>query len=311
MKYENKAELIEKAKVLREGGMSYYKITKELGVKGHDTVRLWLDSDVREQRYAHTRHYQATHKDEVSACHKKHYQAHKEEYIERAKKWGEENHEKRLEICARYRETHGEELREKGREYHIAHKEERKQYYREHCEEINERNRKYQAEHRDECNARSKEYYENNKEQHRENCRKWAKENHERILIIQARYRKGHRDELNASERIRRARINEYDEILQADYDAILESQNGLCAYCNKMMLTEGNPHHPDYYNLEHVWPVSRNGAHVLDNFVYACNECNLKKGTKTIEEWKPSLLEKVGNGICGREKMKAGIKEL
>jgi 5-methylcytosine-specific restriction endonuclease McrA len=38
--------------------------------------------------------------------------------------------------------------------------------------------------------------------------------------------------------------------------------------------------------HLDHATPLSRGGDHSIDNLVPACGECNLKKGTKTMDEF-------------------------
>jgi len=262
MKYENKAELIEKAKVLREEGVSYYKISKELGIKGHDTIKIWLDPDARERKNAQGRRRLA------------------------------ENEECRKENNRR------------SAEYRIAHRDEcnayLKEYYAAHRDELNEHSRIY-----------GREYRQTHRKEDAERMARWRKENPERSREIQIRHKNSHKAEHAARSRIRAARVKEYDEILQEEYDALLEAQNGLCAYCGKVLKTDGNPSDLAYYNLEHIYPVSRNGVHTLDNLVYAYRECNFKKYTKTIEEWRPELLEKVGNGVHGGEEMEKVVEEL
>lgn len=56
----------------------------------------------------------------------------------------------------------------------------------------------------------------------------------------------------------------------------------GNCWYC-------GMPLNP-FYDLciDHVLPLSRGGSNEIENLVPACNICNLEKGARTIEEWRP-----------------------
>jgi 5-methylcytosine-specific restriction endonuclease McrA len=39
--------------------------------------------------------------------------------------------------------------------------------------------------------------------------------------------------------------------------------------------------------HVDHVFPLSRGGAHTLGNLAPACSKCNLSKATKTIMEWR------------------------
>lgn len=56
---------------------------------------------------------------------------------------------------------------------------------------------------------------------------------------------------------------------LKAEYD-------NRCAYCGEEATT-----------LDHVVPLSRDGAHSIDNIVPACRPCNSGKHARTPEEWR------------------------
>jgi 5-methylcytosine-specific restriction endonuclease McrA len=51
------------------------------------------------------------------------------------------------------------------------------------------------------------------------------------------------------------------------------------CAYCD-IELTSDNTH------IENIQPLSKGGAHSIDNVVLACKDCNLSKGAKTLDQW-------------------------
>lgn len=53
--------------------------------------------------------------------------------------------------------------------------------------------------------------------------------------------------------------------------------QEGICFYC-KFSLEESH--------LEHKVPISRGGLHDRSNLCLSCPDCNLRKGTKTVEEF-------------------------
>ncbi len=54
-----------------------------------------------------------------------------------------------------------------------------------------------------------------------------------------------------------------------------VQTFGGRCAYCDSGM----------YEHMDHVVPLSRGGAHALDNVVPSCKSCNLKKG---VQIWTP-----------------------
>lgn len=57
-----------------------------------------------------------------------------------------------------------------------------------------------------------------------------------------------------------------------------------LCAYC-------GNVFHFDELTREHIRPVSRGGRDVWMNCITACRHCNGRKGNRTPEEARMTLL--------------------
>jgi len=68
----------------------------------------------------------------------------------------------------------------------------------------------------------------------------------------------------------------------------LLEKWQRKCAYCQKENLL---------LQIEHVVPKAKGGTNRVSNLCLACEPCNKKKGTKTIEEFlrgKPSILQRV-----------------
>lgn len=107
----------------------------------------------------------------------------------------------------------------------------------------------------------------------------WSAENSQARKLIEARYRRTHRQQQNLRTQNYRARKR------QATVDGWVATMDwwrslvarfgGLCAYCGKeRKLT-----------LEHVVPISRGGLHAPDNIVPACGSCNYRKRNKLPEE--------------------------
>ena len=46
----------------------------------------------------------------------------------------------------------------------------------------------------------------------------------------------------------------------------------------------------PTSRTIDHIMPISRGGKHDLDNLAFACRKCNLRKGNKTLEEYRAYL---------------------
>ncbi len=58
----------------------------------------------------------------------------------------------------------------------------------------------------------------------------------------------------------------------------VAERDQYKCVYCGD----ENGP-----FDVDHVHPFSRGGAHSIENFAWACAPCNRSKGAKTLEEWR------------------------
>ena len=137
----------------------------------------------------------------------------------------------------------------------------------------------YREKNADKIHAQDKIYRENNKE---------------KIRLKNKEYDLTHKKEKNEVVRRRRYIMQSCGDIEEDQYAAILEEQNGLCFYCDKELLMEGDAHSPDYWQVEHVNPISNGGFHRVENVVYACLSCNTKKGPKLVENWMPEIMDKI-----------------
>ena len=58
----------------------------------------------------------------------------------------------------------------------------------------------------------------------------------------------------------------------------------------------------PNGYTRDHMDPVSRGGSNFLGNLVDCCRRCNLRKGRRTVEEYREKILaeDPVGRLVVG-----------
>lgn len=208
------------------------------------------------------------------------------------KQYHKANQQKIKEKCARYRKVNKDKIKEDARQYREAHR-----------EELREKGALYRETIREAYNARSRAWYAVHSEYYKERGKVWRAANEEYRRERDEKYRKEHKHEANERTRRRRAKMNDTGTIDETEYNALFESQDGFCAYCSKWMRMAGDHCHPDFCNVEHIFPISRGGEHRIENIVLACRECNSSKGMQTIAEWRPELLQKIGNGICGQQK--------
>ena len=108
-------------------------------------------------------------------------------------------------------------------------------------------------------------YYENNKEYFAKKNKNYRNENIDQILL-----RNRQREKL----------LDSFPVIQQSEINKLLEKCDNKCFYC-KIDVKRGINLH-----LDHKTPLFRGGAHSIDNLVSSCQKCNLKKGTKTVEEF-------------------------
>lgn len=81
--------------------------------------------------------------------------------------------------------------------------------------------------------------------------------------------------------RARRRRLRQAEAIgshTLAEELALLNAQNGRCAYCGRDMHGK--------YTVDHIIPLLHEGTDYIENIALACLSCNDSKGTKTLEEW-------------------------
>lgn len=78
-------------------------------------------------------------------------------------------------------------------------------------------------------------------------------------------------------EMIRNSRISSIAPARKAVYD----KTEGKCFYCEVQLMLEGDWH------VDHMHPKSRGGSNDISNLAPSCPTCNMKKGRKTVEEFK------------------------
>jgi len=73
---------------------------------------------------------------------------------------------------------------------------------------------------------------------------------------------------------------------------AVYEKTKGRCWYCGSYMYPLGN------WQVEHQNPRAQGGDDHHENLVPACRECNTRKGNRTVEQYRRSLLVKLEHAI-------------
>ena len=144
-------------------------------------------------------------------------------------------------------------------------------------EKIKERKRQWYLTNKEHCIAKSKKYAEDNKEKIADWYKNiWLKSESGRFSSI-------------TSQATRRARVKQAKgRFTKLDINDLFSSQGGKCYYCRDKS---------NSLQIEHMTPLSRGGRNDVSNICLACAPCNLKKHTKTAEEFQQVIQER-GN-VC------------
>lgn len=111
----------------------------------------------------------------------------------------------------------------------------------------------------------------------------WQKAHPEKILAANRSWKARHPEQRRATAlvnqhkrlaRLRNVLVNDFTKI---EWEFIKAFFNFRCFYCDKEGLI---------LQIEHMIPISRGGSHTAENIVPSCGICNMKKGTKTFEEF-------------------------
>lgn len=156
-------------------------------------------------------------------------------------------------------------------------------------------NRKYHSANREKKCEYGKKWQKDNPEKSREAVRRYLLSHpsypreyysitRESRRAYGRRYRQAHPEIGRAKSRRRRAL--EISQIGIWTNDVSIEQelytkQDGQCYYCHCPIDLFNRTFH-----LEHCTPLSRGGKHCITNVVLSCPSCNLKKGSKTEEEF-------------------------
>jgi len=219
-------------------------------------TRKWLIKN-KERARAKIRQWYFEHAD--AAYRKKQYEKHKQ--------WRAKHREQVNLISRNGRARNLEKARKRNREYMqkrreaYSEKERRRETQKSIC-----CMREWRKTHKEEHNARNRAWNAAHLEQARESRRKWVRNNPE----------KAHNIVMNNTHR-RRQKVSDAAEHIPI---SALKKAAKFCPYCGQEFTPEIKKH------LDHIWPLSTGGPHVLWNVIVCCAACNLTKNDKLPLAW-------------------------
>ena len=231
------------------------------------------------------------HKNKCKDCDavykRKHYLKHQDRYLKEKKIYREENRDKlnkqslelyhkNKEKYQKARDSYCENNKEKINEYH-------KEYYLENKVRLNIINSEYYKNNKEKMNSIGKKYYTENKEHLRKINKEYVKNNKESIKKYKKKWSSGIDGKLSkkVSNHIRNSKIRITNDktITKKSLENLLLKQNNKCKYCN----IDLDFNTAFEVHLDHVIPISKGGHHSINNIVFSCKSCNLKKHDKII----------------------------
>ncbi len=186
------------------------------------------------------------------------------------------NPEKYRAYSREYARKHPDEHRARYQRWEAANQERRRQYFRERSESRREQGRAYAR------IRHSKETAEDRHEQYlqrRDYYRIYREKFGDRLNANKARWRQTFPEKHAENQNRRRARKRNAPRIEKIDRIALIERDNWTCYLCGCICTSED-------VTLDHVVPLSKGGSHTSDNLRVACFTCNLRKGSKLLDDF-------------------------
>lgn len=170
------------------------------------------------------------------------------------------------------------------KQYYEDNKQKRQEYARVHSKEEYVKECRRERDKRPDVKKKKadgdKRYREENKEQIAVNHRRWAAQNRHNLNAYYKQWRMDNLEHARMSHRIvmqrRRARLEGVENTLTKEQIKELFDQQKFCSWC----YSEEN------LSLDHIQPISKGGAHSVNNIMILCRNCNSSKGDKTLLEW-------------------------
>jgi 5-methylcytosine-specific restriction endonuclease McrA len=214
-----------------------------------------------EDRKAYFDNYRKAHRGEARALSHAHYLRNKEKRYAQQREWAKQHPDKILAYSRKFEATHKESRGTRHEKYYLKEKAARLAARPARLAE----NRKKRAAMRD-ANKEAVRLRKNAQ------ARAWRNKNPDRCRAI---------SKLKKVRKIN-ALVGDVAEIRQFYCDT-LRAKYIRCYYCNKRVPRKER-------HIDHKIPLARGGAHAVENLCCACADCNMRKHTRTVEEFTGQL---------------------
>lgn len=244
------------------------------------------------------------------------YQANKEKYSQKAKAYYIKNKEEIDARVAQYKKDHPDKVIESRQKFIRAHpryrNDKKVEWAKANPDKVNaSRQRAKEGERGEKNKQKKREYSKANRAKNRERMRKrrennpgaenrrvreWKRNNKDKVSTSATKYRKSHPQKALEHNRKRRAqKRNVVRTLSDTEWTLLLELCGYVCVCCGRADSEVPLTH-------DHIVPLDP-GEHTLANSQPLCNQCNPRKGRKTIDyrpEWLKRLVEEYINATTG-----------
>lgn len=115
-----------------------------------------------------------------------------------------------------------------------------------------------------------------------ERAKRWREANPERAAAVKRRHLQAHPEK--NQEWVNRYRARKLDATVEVvDYEAIAERDQNVCHICGFDVDLQATTYDPMARTFDHVIPLSRGGAHSMENVKVAHRLCNIRKNNRFI----------------------------
>lgn len=216
--------------------------------------------------------YRKNNLEKVKAGQKDHYLRNTEKVKEKVKQYASENVEKVKERQAIKYQANREQYIQKARQYALENRdkilENKKSYYLKNSESIKKRAKQWELDNPEKAKERKFIYRQTHREEIKQSIKTWIENNRERYNILKrANYRNYMANKKGAE-----------GKHTAEDVKKLYEEQKALCNICDCAI--------SEYYEVDHIDPISKGGTNWPSNLQLLCLYCNRSKNNKTMDEF-------------------------
>ena len=212
---------------------------------------------------------------------KRYYETHKALIAERGRKWQQEHRERYNELQRQWKVNNPEKVKAKNADWRNQNPEKVQAMKHRWYLKYQEREIKNAS-----IRAKIRRQRPEVKERERQLHKEWSKNNPDKVAAKARRWRLSHPEQVRAYaihetyKRRARQRGNTVNpKSILVFTKAVKTKRFAVCYYCQKRVSTRK-------IHFDHIQPLSKGGAHSVENLCVSCADCNQHKHTSSVQDW-------------------------